>query len=280
MLKVNGETKLVGILADPIGHVRTPHVLSCSLARQGHNALCVPFHVLPDDLGAVLSSAGQIRNLAGMVVTVPYKERILELCGIVSPQARLIGSANAIRWNREAATWECDNFDGDGLIQNLTDKKVSVAGSHVLLAGAGGAAKSVAVALARNGAASIAIANRTLARAQQFCERLAPEYPETPFRATDRPQGKFDLIVNASSLGMKDDDPLPVPLDVLQPGTRVCEAVMRAGDTELIRMARARGALVEHGQLMLYGQIVRLGAFFSLPIAPENVDRSLGPVLV
>lgn len=276
-MQIDGNTQLVGIIASPIAHVRTPQLFNASAARQGLNAVCVPFHVAPEDLGTFLSGAGAARSLNGLVVTIPHKEAVLAACGELSETARLVGSVNAMRFDRIRGCWVGGNFDGDGFVAGLREGGHDLAGKRVLQLGAGGAGKSMAYAIARARPAELVIHNRSAARAEELAARIASTIPETTIReGSDDPTG-FDVVVNATALGLRDSDKLPLDVGGLDAGTLVCEAVVRDGDTPLLQAARARGCAVHHGQWMLYGQIVEIARFMGVPLEAAHVARILGP---
>ncbi|MDF3839291.1 shikimate dehydrogenase [Cupriavidus basilensis] len=276
-MQIDGNTQLVGIVAAPIAHVRTPQLFNASVARQGLNAVCVPFHVDAAQLPAFLAGAPAAQNLQGLVVTIPHKETVVAACGELTDTARLVGSVNAMRFNREKGIWTGGNFDGDGFVAGLRERGHSLAGKRVLQLGAGGAGKSMAYAIARENPAELVIYNRSAGKAAELVASLKAALPSVSIRVGDDNPAGFDVVVNATALGLRDTDATPVPAQQLDAGTLVCEAVVRDGDTPLLKAARERGCTVHHGQWMLYGQIVEIARFLGVPLAPEFVERILGP---
>ncbi|KDP84575.1 shikimate dehydrogenase [Cupriavidus sp. SK-3] len=276
-MQIDGNTQLVGIIAAPIAHVRTPQLFNASVARQGLNAVCVPFHVDAAQLQAFLAGAPAAQNLQGLVVTIPHKENVVAACGELTDTARLVGSVNAMRFDREKGHWTGGNFDGDGFVAGLRERGHSLSGKRVLQLGAGGAGKSMAYAIARENPAELVIYNRSADKAEELAASLGKALPSVPIRSGDNNPSGFDVIVNATALGLRDTDPTPVPVQQLSAGTLVCEAVVRDGDTPLLKAARELGCTVHHGQWMLYGQIVEISRFLGVPLAPEFVERILGP---
>lgn len=278
-MQIDGNTRLVGIIADPIAQVRTPQLFNASVARQGINAACVPFHVAPEHLDGLLASIPAIKNLAGMVVTVPHKEAVVAACGELTETARMVGSVNAIRFDRDKGIWIGGNFDGEGFVAGLRERGHTLQGKRVLQIGAGGAGKSMAFAIAQERPAEFVIYNRSREKANLLAARLQAVLPEVAIRAGDNDPTGFDVVVNASSLGLNDSDALPVAVERLAANTLVCEAVVRDPETALLAAARRRGCPVHHGQWMLYGQIVEIARFLGIALAPESVERTLGPAL-
>jgi len=276
-MQIDGNTQLVGIIAAPISHVRTPQLFNASVASQGINAACVPFHVDPAGLAAFLDGARAIQSLNGLVVTIPHKEAVVAACAELSDTAGLVGSVNAMRFDRDKGCWIGGNFDGDGFVAGLRERGHTLAGKRVLQLGAGGAGKSMAYAIARERPAELVIYNRSADKAQELAARLAQAVPGVAIRAGGDDPAGFDVIVNATALGLRDSDALPLAADRLDAGALVCEAVVRDGDTPLLRAARERGCTVHHGQWMLYGQIVEIARFMGVPLTPAHVAHILGP---
>jgi shikimate dehydrogenase len=144
-------------------------------------------------------------------------------------------------------------------------------GKRVLLLGTGGAGKSIAYAVAIEHPAELALHNRSQERAIALGDRLRLELPEVAITIGSDDAREFDVVINATSLGLNDDDPLPLRVETLQPGTLVCEAVMNEGDTRLLVEARKRGCVVHHGEHMLQGQIVEIARFMGIEFDTQTM---------
>lgn len=276
-MEITGHTKLVGIVANPIEHVRTPQLFNASIAKQGLDVSCVPFHVRDPNLQRWLSGALGLSNLTGLIITIPYKEAVIEWCGELTDTATVVESVNAMRLDEKRGIWVGGNFDGDGFVAGLRSRGHLLEGKRVLLVGAGGAGKAIAYAIARSKPAELVIHNRAEQRAIDLVSRLNKELPEVSMSVGDSDPSGFDVVVNATSLGLKDSDTLPIKINRLEGNTLICEAVMRDGNTPLLQAARERGCAVHHGQYMLYGQIVEIAQFLGIPLRSESVVRMLGP---
>ncbi|MFM0200172.1 shikimate dehydrogenase [Paraburkholderia fungorum] len=276
-MQIDGNTQLVGIIASPIAHVRTPQLFNAAVARQGLNAVCVPLHVDAAQLPAFLAGAEAPHNLLGLVVTIPHKEAVVAACGELTDTARLVGSVNAMRFDRTKGHWVGANFDGDGFVAGLRERGHTISGKRVLQVGAGGAGKSMAYAIARERPAELVIHNRSASKAAELVAQLKKALPDVSIRSGDNNPADFDIVVNATALGLHDGDAIPVQAELLSAGTLVCEAVVRDEDTSLLKTAREHGCLVHHGQWMLYGQIVEIARFLEVPLEPQYVERMLGP---
>jgi shikimate dehydrogenase len=276
-MNIDGKTQLVGIIANPVAHVRTPELFNASVALQKLNAVCVPFHVLDDDLAKVLKGVPGVANLLGIIVTIPYKERVLDFCAELTETAKLVGSANVLRIDHKRRILIGGNFDGDGFVSGLHEQGHDLRGKRVLLIGAGGAGKSIAYAVARENPAELVISNRSPERGLALIERLQPLVPKVVMRPGGNDPAGFDVIINATSLGLRDTDELPLPTGKLSPDTLVCEAVIREDETPLLAAAKQSLCTIHQGQYMLYGQITQIGRFLGVDLQEENIVRILGP---
>lgn len=253
-VQVTGKTRLYAILADPVEHVKTPMVMHRVFARHAVDGVLVPMHVAPAGLAAALAGLRALENFGGFIATMPHKEAMLALCDEVSPAARAVGAVNCVR--REAdGRMVGAILDGIGFVEGLRRAGHPPEGHRAVLAGAGGAASAIAVALAEAGVTELTIVNRTAARAGQLKARLAESHPELRVRIGDGGVAGAELVVNATSLGMRPGDPLPLDPAGLAPGQVVAEAIMDPAETPLLAHARAAGATVHPGLPMLEAQI-------------------------
>jgi shikimate dehydrogenase len=251
---ITGKTKLYAILADPISHVRTPEVFNERFARDGSDAVLVPIHVAPEGLPAMLAALRVMKNLGGVIVTVPHKTAVVSLCDELGEAARIIGAVNAVR-REDDGRLVGDNFDGTGFLAGLRLQGYEPAGRRVLLLGAGGAAAAIAFALASAGVAQLTIANRTRSKAEELVERLVKFVTACHIAAGDADPTGHDLVINTTSLGMKPDDPLPIDVTLLSPDMTVAEIIMKPETTPLLAAAKGKGCPVHYGRHMLDQQI-------------------------
>ena len=173
---ITGATRVYLHLAHPSAHARTPQVMNAEFARRGVDAVAVSADVAPGDLGGFARGLRGWRNLAGLSVTMPHKEALAAHVDELAGQAALIGAVNVVR--REAdGRLVAANTDGPGFIVGLREAGHELAGRRVLLAGAGGAGRAVAFAVAEAGAASLTVANRTAARADRLARDIAAAIP-------------------------------------------------------------------------------------------------------
>ncbi|WP_140847356.1 shikimate dehydrogenase [Paracoccus sp. FO-3] len=261
---ITGNTRIFFMLADPIHHVRTPEVLNPLFRARGIDAVMVPVHHAPADFAAAWQAMKRMRNLGGMVVSVPLKEQALELADRVGAEAQELGAANTVR--REAdGTMVAENFDGRGFLQGLLGGGADAQGREALLLGAGGAGRAIAFGLARSGVASLRVHDPDAARAQSLADRIAAGYPQLRVSAGPNDLDGVDLLVNASPCGLHPEtDPAPVDLSRLRPEILVADIIMKPRETPLLRAAQDKGCQVRHGAPMLDCQLELMLEFFGL----------------
>ncbi|MFG1374641.1 shikimate dehydrogenase [Xanthobacter oligotrophicus] len=265
--EITGLTRVYGILADPIHHVKTPQMLNALMAREGRDGVMVPFHVASDDLATLVAGLKAMKSLGGFVVTVPHKTAIVDLCDAVSDSARRIGAVNTVR--REAdGRLIGEMLDGKGFVGGLLAAGIDPKGKSVYLAGAGGAANAIAFAFVEAGISRLTIANRTRAKAEDLAARLAEAYPAAQVEiGTPDPSG-HDIVVNGTSLGLKDGDPLPLDAARLAPEQIVAEVIMQPEETALLAAAKAKGCPIHFGKPMLACQLDLMADFLGMRALP------------
>lgn len=260
MSEITGRTRLFGIVADPIGHVRTPQVFNARFAARGVDAVLVPFHVAAPLLGAAFEGFRAMRSLGGLVVTVPHKSAAVALCDEVTEAARAVGAVNTIRREPDGRLIG-EIFDGEGFVAGLRSQGIEPAGMRVFLAGAGGAANAIAFSLARAGVARLTVANRTASKADDLLHRLRAHFPGLDAGLGGRTPADHDLVVNATSLGLAPQDPLPLDVEGLLPDQIVAEIIMKPEQTPLLVEAARRGCRVHLGRHMLDCQVDLMARF-------------------
>lgn len=262
-MEINGGTKLYAIVADPIAQVKTPQTLNALMDDRGFNGVLVPMQVAPENLAAWFDGLRGIKNFGGLIVTVPHKQAIARLCDRVSDAAHLIGAVNVVRRESDG-TMVGDILDGQGFVAGLRGHGVEPKGKRVIIAGAGGAANAIAFALADSGVASLSIHNRTPAKANDLIQRLHQAYPMLDAKMVSDDVAGYDIVVNATSLGMQPSDPLPLNVSSLSPEQVVAEIIMQPETTPLLAVALERGCKVHYGLPMLRSQASLMASFVGI----------------
>jgi shikimate dehydrogenase len=237
--QLNGASRLHFIVGDPIAQVKSPGGVTQAFAERGRNALCVPAHVVPAHLAEWLAGVSLAQNVDGIIVTVPHKFASTDLCATTSERAAFLHTVNTMRRNADGS-WHGDMFDGLGFVGAMADEGCEPGGKKALLVGAGGAGSAIAHALVMAGVSELAICDPDEARRTCLIDRLAG-LGACPVRSGSNDPAGFDIVLNASPVGMKADD--PIPLDVTRLDTTMfCGCVITApAITPFIAAARARG---------------------------------------
>jgi shikimate dehydrogenase len=250
MSEVTGRTRIWGILADPISHVKTPQMINKVAIERGVDGLMVPMHVASDDLSALVAGLKGMKSLGGFVVTVPHKAAIVPLLDEVSASARLIGAVNTVRREPDGRLVG-DMLDGIGFVKGLKDAGIDPSGHSAYLAGAGGAANAIAFALIDAGVTHLTIANRTVAKVEDLIRRIQIAHPAADLRIGTADPSGHDLVVNGTSLGLRAGDALPFDAALLKPYQIVAEVIMDPEETAIMALAKAKGCRVHPGKPML-----------------------------
>jgi shikimate dehydrogenase len=260
-MTINGATRLYAIVGDPVVQVRSPSVYTARFASAGINAVMVAAHVGTEDFSTAMQGLMALRNLDGLLVTSPHKNAALALAGRVSKRAQTVGAVNALRRESDGS-WTGDMFDGVGFM-TATQALSPVQGTRVLLFGCGGAGAAIAAELAAQGAHSIALIDPDTSRAASLSVALTQHFP-TCTATLRRDGGRYDIVINASVVGMKNTDDLPGNPGPLDAQSIVGDVVLRPPErpTTLIRRALSARARVVTGQDMHAGQIDAIMDYF------------------
>ncbi len=244
---------LFGIVGNPVSHSLSPRIHNAAYRALGIPAAYLPFHTESfGDFWLEVVESGALEGLGlpirGLSVTAPFKETALAVAGAESPLAGLIGAANTLVWNHDV--WEAEATDPDGVVLPLRDRGLAIEGLEAAVVGAGGAGRSAAEGLAKAGA-RVTLVNRDGERGQAAAERL--KLPFLPLSGLE--PSRYDLLVNATSLGRGEDEPLPFPVDELRSGAVVIDLVYHLDrPTRLLAEAAARGAVAIDGREVLIDQ--------------------------
>lgn len=252
---IDGRTKLLALIGQPVGHSLSPAMHNAAFAADGLDFAYVALDVDPDDLPAAVKGAAALK-LRGFNITMPHKRAMIALVDELDESARVSGAVNTVVI--EGSKLRGYNTDGGGMVLACEEAGIELPDRRVLILGAGGAAAAIAIAFGEAGIGELHIVNRSLDHATELRDKLRGAGLENveahPLEALDETLAKTEIIVNATSLGMKDGDPMPIPDEYVQEGRAVCDAVYRPGtDTALVGLAHKRGAhAVAGGRMLLY----------------------------
>ena len=293
---INASTRFCAVLGHPVGHSASPAMQNAGLAALHLDWRYLAFEVRPDELRAAIAGAGAMRFI-GLNLTVPHKTAALEMADVVDEKAGLLGAVNTIVFETPGPKggWvplgqvaaedagqirsHAYNTDAQGLAISLKEDfqwpVAGLRGASVVLLGAGGAARAAALQLAEEGVAGLFLVNRTAARAAQLASAVAARFPAVKI-ILGLPRDPADLLINATSLGLKETDALPVDegwLKSQRPG-RVYDMVYRPAETALLRAAKSAGCQTANGLGMLLGQGAAALELWSGRPAPVAVMRA------
>ena len=248
-VQLSGASRLFPIIGDPIIYVESPASLTRTLTERGHEGVCVPMQVADGDLDAVMAGLTVTGNVDGILVTMPHKHAAFAYCVTSSDRARRLGAVSVIRRNSDG-TWHGDMLDGLAFVKAQQDQGADIEGKRALLFGAGGAGSAIALALLDAGVGELVIHDTDEARADAVVELAGEDQRDRVSAGGDDPRG-FDLVFNATPLGMDDNDPLPVDTALLESSTFVGDVIAGYGTTGLITAAQAAGCQTATGGHMV-----------------------------
>lgn len=253
-LVIRGRTRLMGIIGDPIVQAKTPAAINRIFAARGANIVCIPLHVPAVCLAEVWRGLKGMLNLVGFGVTLPHKQSAVQLCDSLDPVAERVGAVNVVRRERDGS-FRGSQFEGRGFVRGLQACGVTIVDRKVLMIGAGGAAVAIAFALIEVGAASITVANRSPDKAEALTDTVNSDFGRRVARVGQPQPGLGQLVVNATSLGLRAADPLPLDPEALRAGMTLAEVIAEPEMTPLLAQAQARGLEAISGIHMIKGQI-------------------------
>ena len=268
---ISGKTTLIAHIGYPTEAFKAPMIYNPWFDKQGIDAVVVPMGVKPEDYAVSLAQIFKFSNLRGALVTMPHKVTTMSLVDEVTPTARVAGACNAVL-KRPDGTLLGDQFDGAGFVRGVERKGRLFKGTRVLVSGTGGVGSAIAASIAAAGAAELMLFDMSDASAQALAARLREHYPQMKVTTGSKDPAGFDIVVNATPLGMKDSDPLPFDVDRIAPETFVGEVVMKTEYTPLLQAAKAKGCQVQVGTDMLFEMIPAYLEFFGFGTAsPEEL---------
>jgi shikimate dehydrogenase len=291
---IGAGTRCCAVYGSPIRHSASPAMQNAGMAALGLDWRYLAFEVEPVDLAAAIAGA-KAMHFIGLNLTVPHKILAVDLVDCLDDSARQWGAVNTIRFEGRAAgdVWlplsqfetapgpvrsHGFNTDADAIVQALdADLRLSVKGASIVLLGAGGAGRTAALKLAAEGAGELHLINRTVSKAEAIAAEIRRRWPGTNVRV-GYPNKSVDLILNATSLGLKPTDALPLdetafPLSQAQ---AVFDMVYRPAQTPLLARAEAAGCRVANGLgMLLYQGAKALEIWSGKPAPVQQMRRAL-----
>ena len=248
----SGATRLYVIVGDPIAQVRAPAGVSAAFAARGHDGILVPLQVSTADLGDFLSVAARLKNLDGIVATIPHKFACYQACASATERAHVLRTVNLMRRRTDGA-WHGDMVDGLGFLSAARAKGIDPLGVRALLVGAGGAGAAIALALIEAGASELAIHDSAPERRDALIGQLNGLGRGRARIGSSDPSG-YDFVANATPAGMRGGDPLPVDVARLAPSAYCGCVITKPEISPFIAAARKLGCTTATGTEMYQAQ--------------------------
>jgi shikimate dehydrogenase len=258
---LSGASRVYFIVGDPIAQVKSPAGVTQAFAEHGRNAFVMPAHVAPSDLAAWVAGVSLAKNVDGIIVTVPHKFACHDLCSSTSDRAAFLHTVNTLRRNADGS-WHGDMFDGLGFVAAMHDNGCNPRGKKTLLVGAGGAGSAIAHALVMSDVSALAICDEDPYRRDTLVQRLA-SLQHCPVTGGSADPSGFEVVVNATPVGMRHSDPFPLQVDQLTPDMFVGCVITQPAITPLIAAARSKGCQTMTGAHM-FGRVRDLMVEFLL----------------
>jgi shikimate 5-dehydrogenase len=258
---IDGKTRVYAIVGDPIEQVRSPEMVTWELQRRGVNAVLFPLHLGSDDFEGAMPSLMKIRNLDGLIFTIPFKARAMAFAQRLGEQARRVGGFNALARGQDG-TWIGEMFDGLGCVEAFKRRGYPIGGRRLMLIGLGGAGAAICVAMASEKPSHMGIFDLDPARCERMKAVIAKISPDTAVDVVTPSIEGVDILLNATPVGMLNDTRMPIDVGRIPPEVIVFDAIVKPERTSLLRLAEACGCRTVGGREMMLGQIARIVDFF------------------
>jgi shikimate dehydrogenase len=278
---IDGRTKLIAHVGYPTESFKAPMIYNPWFEVHGINAAVVPMGCKAEDYSAFFRLLFRLSNVVGALVTMPHKIPTLSLVDEASVSAKVAGACNAVRLDADGRLTG-DMFDGEGFVRGVLRKGRKLGGARVLVAGNGGVGSAIAASFAKAGAKAgigeIALFDAHAPAMNALAGRIRASYPDLKVTVGSNDPAGFDIVVNATPLGMKAGDPLPMDVERISPSALVGEVVMKEEITPFLAAARARGCEVQIGTDMLFEQIPAYLEFFGFGTATADELRKIARI--
>jgi shikimate dehydrogenase len=273
---LNGDTKIIAHIGYPTTTFKSSLIYNPWFEKRGINAAVVPIGVTSENFSIAFPAICRFTNFHGALIAMPHKVSVVGLIDVVSTAVKVAGSCNVVRRNRDGQLIG-DMFNGEGFVRGAARNGRSLSGKKVLVVGSDGVGSAIAASTAAAGAAEIALYDVSASSMETLAERLRQNYPHLEVSLGSNDPSGFDVVVNATPLGMRAGDPMPIDIARLSPSTYVSEAMMKE-TTAFIAAAQAGGCATQIGIDMLFEQIPAYLEFLGFPSATPSELREVGEI--
>ena len=264
--------KTFAVIGDPIDHSLSPNIHNAAFRELELDCTYIAYRIPKDELEEGIESLKKI-NISGFNVTIPHKIEMMKYLDKVDEGCSVIGATNTVTFSD--GILKGYNTDMDGFLDPIKKKNIPIKDSKVLLLGAGGAARAIVAAFAKENAKEIVIANRTIEKAEKlsdFSNKIGLESNPITIEQVGDSARYYDIIVNATSVGLK-NEPSPISFDGINKDTIVYDIVYMPMNTNFIKNAKEKGAKIIYGYEMLLGQATRAFEIWHEMKAPYNAMK-------
>ena len=271
---IRGTTTLIAHIGYPTEAFKAPMIYNPYFEANRIDAVVMPMGVKAEDYTTVLPSIFKLTNIRGARITMPHKVTTVDMVDEVTPTAKIAGACNAIL-RRADGSLLGDMLDGAGFVRGIQRKGLNLTGKRALVVGSGGVGCAIAASLAAAATTEIGLFDVNTESAEALGGRLRTHYPALIVTTGSSDPAGYDLVVNATPMGMNLGDKLPMDVSRIASTTFVGEVVMKSEMTAFLNAAAARGCPVRIGSDMLFEQIPAYLEFFGFPTTTPDVLRSV-----
>jgi len=273
---ISGTTALIAHMGYPTDTFKSSLICNPWFQNNGIDAVVVPMGIKTEDYPNFFRSVFTLTNIRGALITMPHKVTTMELVDDISPTAEVAGATNAVLL-REDGSLLADQFDGAGFVRGALRKGFDPSGKRALVVGNGGVGSPIAASLADVGVSEIGLFDPNTAASAALAQRIHEHYPDIRITMGSKDPEGYDLIVNATPIGMNDGDPLPIDINRVTPGAYIGDVVLKAEITPFLKAAKDKGCTIQVGSDMLFELIPAYLEFFGFGQATPDDLRNSAP---
>jgi shikimate dehydrogenase len=271
---ITGHTEIIAHIGYPTHSFKAPMIYNPYFDSANIDAVVVPMGCKTEDYPEFLKSVFHLTNIRGALITMPHKVATVSLLDEVSAAVKVAGACNAVKRLPDGRLVG-DMFDGEGFVRGVLRKGLKLQGARVLVVGSGGVGCAIAASLAGAGVAAITLYDVNPVAAKALGDRLQAYYPQIEVQTGSNDPQAYNLVVNATPMGMNAGDPLPIDMNRVSSETFIGEVVMKTEITPFLAAARAKGCPTQVGTDMLFEQIPAYLEFFGFSTTTAENLRAL-----
>jgi shikimate dehydrogenase len=274
---IDGKTTIIAHIGYPTETFKSPMIYNPFFQKRKINAVVVPMGCKSEDYAPFLKLVFRLSNVGGALITMPHKVTTLDLVQEASVSAKIAGACNAVKLD-ERGRMTGDMFDGEGFVRGVLKKGRKVMGSSVFVTGCGGVGSAIAASLAKAGVSRLGLYDASEHSMNGLAGRIKAHYSAIEVTTGSVDPAGYDTVINATPLGMKKDDPLPMNVDRISPSTFVGEVVMKEEITPFLAAVRAKGCDYQVGTDMLFEQIPAYLEYFGFGATTSDELRAVAQI--